>query len=48
MKYGYPPQQVGSKILDVTREKEYQEVYDFHKLVRIKEARQRSQNTLKM
>ena len=43
VKYGYAPQQVENKSLYVTTEKDFQEVYGFHRLVRIKEARQRSE-----
>ena len=47
LKYGYTPQQVENKSLHVTRGKEFQEVYNFHRLVRIKEARQRSEKYAK-
>ena len=43
VKYGYAPQQVENKSLYVTTERDFQEVYGFRRLVRIKEARQRSE-----
>ena len=41
VKYDYAPQHVENKSLDITAGKDFQEVYDFYRLVRIKEPMQR-------
>ena len=42
-KYGYEPQKVKNKSLDKKTGQNFQEIYNFHRLWRVKEARLRSE-----